>query len=210
MLAGAPIHANLICRRVMQLAQGTWVSEFHQVRIHPHRNKPDARATGRLRRRIDPRPVGPGSSRRHRATGCGRGKSSWRSGFSWGLGHTGGVWLVGLLAVLLRDSLPLEGLSAWSARVVGVMLIGIGILHGLAGSSHFFGVLPALGLPDRTSALSYLLAFGAGSIPAMSLFAGFIGGLTLRFAGAAPVLHRGILGLCSFAAICVGGWWLSQ
>ena len=120
------------------------------------------------------------------------------------------AWLVGLLAVLLRDSLPLEGLSAWSARVVGVMLIGIGILHGLAGSSHFFGVLPALGLPDRTSALSYLLAFGAGSIPAMSLFAGFIGGLTLRFAGAAPVLHRGILGLCSFAAICVGGWWLSQ
>src|SRR5262245_50762410 len=32
---------------------------------------------------------------------------------------------------------------------------GVGILHGLAGSSHFLGVLPALALPSRSDALVY-------------------------------------------------------
>jgi hypothetical protein len=38
----------------------------------------------------------------------------WRAGFSWGIGHTGGVLVVGLLAVLLRGLLPLDSISSWS------------------------------------------------------------------------------------------------
>src|SRR5262249_5214682 len=33
----------------------------------------------------------------------------------------------------------------------------MGILHGIAGSSHFLGVLPALALPTRTAAVSYIV-----------------------------------------------------
>jgi len=35
----------------------------------------------------------------------------------------------------------------------------MGILHGIAGSSHFLGVLPALALPTPGAAISYIAAF---------------------------------------------------
>lgn len=50
----------------------------------------------------------------------------WRVGLSWGLGHATGVLLIGILALLLRDLLPLELISSWSERLVGVALIAIG------------------------------------------------------------------------------------
>jgi hypothetical protein len=37
----------------------------------------------------------------------------------------------------------------------------LGVLHGVAGSSHFFGVLPALALPTRAAALTYIAALAA-------------------------------------------------
>ncbi|HON08433.1 MAG TPA: nickel transporter, partial [Verrucomicrobiota bacterium] len=126
---------------------------------------------------------------------------SWRIGFRWGLGHSSGVLLVGLAAILLREVLPMDLISGWAERLVGIVLIGIGIwglkktfsahihthqhehngeththihfhqkkkehnkhshihtafaigtLHGLAGSSHFLGVLPALAFPTRAEA----------------------------------------------------------
>ena len=51
----------------------------------------------------------------------------WLTGLDWGVGHTGGVLLVGLLALLLRELLPIEVLSSWGERLVGVVLIGIGL-----------------------------------------------------------------------------------
>src|SRR4249919_3013977 len=55
------------------------------------------------------------------------GRRGWLAGWTWGLGHASGVVVVALLAVLLRDLLPPIGIiSAWSERVVGVALIGIG------------------------------------------------------------------------------------
>src|SRR5687768_3227451 len=150
-------------------------------------------------------------------------RRGWLTGCTWGIGHTSGVALVAMLAVLLRDLLPpLEVLSAWSERIVGVALIGIGvwalrrslrvtmalhvhggvphdhlhvqagpawarrlghahasfymgILHGVAGSSHFFGVLPALALPTQAAALLYIGAFGVGTVVAMTGFAAAVG-----------------------------------
>ena len=57
-------------------------------------------------------------------------RSRWRAGFSWGIGHTGGALAVGLLAVLLRGMLPLDGISSWSERLVGLALIGVGLWSG--------------------------------------------------------------------------------
>jgi hypothetical protein len=180
---------------------------------------------------------------------------SWFAGWTWGFGHAAGVVVVAIVAVLLRDILPpVDVISAWSERVVGAALIGIGlwafrrsvqirpaihahgpvahkhlhvqrgpawlrrlghahaafymgILHGIAGSSHFFGVLPALALPTRSSALVYIAAFGAGTVVAMTAFAtaiGVVGARTRHLAWA----QRGMMLASSLVAFAVGAWWL--
>ncbi len=57
------------------------------------------------------------------------GRSWWGSGIGllWGAGHSCGVWGVGLLALALKDLLPLEQLSSWSERLVGVVLVAVGV-----------------------------------------------------------------------------------
>jgi len=188
----------------------------------------------------------------------------------WGLGHAGGVLLVGIAALVLREVLPLERLSASSERLVGLVLVGIGvwgirqaarhrvhvhehghdghrhahahvhprhtahhgashahgdaaahthaptraafgvgILHGLAGSSHFLGILPALALPTRSVAIAYVVAFGAGTIAAMTLFAALIGWVAKRFSKGGARLYRALLYTCGGAAITVGIVWLT-
>lgn len=54
-------------------------------------------------------------------------RSPWIAGALWGLGHSSGVLAVGLLALWLREWLPVDSVSSWSERAVGVVLIGIGL-----------------------------------------------------------------------------------
>lgn len=54
-------------------------------------------------------------------------RRSWLTGTQWGLGHSAGVFFVGLLALLFRHVLPLDSISSWSERLVGVLLIAIGL-----------------------------------------------------------------------------------
>jgi hypothetical protein len=183
------------------------------------------------------------------------GRRGWLAGWTWGFGHASGVVVVALLAILLRDLLPpIDVISAWSERVVGIALIGIGlwalrrstriapgahqhgavahnhlhvqagpawarrighahasfylgILHGVAGSSHFLGVLPALALPTRGAAMVYIGAFGVGTVVAMTAFAAAIGtaGGHVRHGAA---LYRGMMLAAATVAIAVGAFWL--
>ena len=180
-------------------------------------------------------------------------RDRWKTGAVWGIGHTTGVWLVGIGAYYLRDWLPVEMLSYSSERLVGVALIGIGLwagrkairntvhththdhdgahhthihihareshrhahttggiglLHGIAGSSHLFGVLPALGLPTASDTLTYLLAFGISSVVAMSGFTWFIGQIILRFEHRVNG-YRLVLGGSAVTALIVGCFWLA-
>jgi hypothetical protein len=183
------------------------------------------------------------------------GRRGWLAGWTWGFGHASGVVVVALLAILLRDLLPpIEILSAWGERVVGVALIAIGlwafrralniapgahhhgsvahdhmhvhagpawarrmghahasfcmgILHGIAGSSHFLGVLPALALPTRLASIAYIGAFGVGTVAAMTVFAAVIGSAGVRVTHRAR-LHRGMMLTAATLAIAVGGFWL--
>jgi len=53
-------------------------------------------------------------------------KKSWMIGFSWGLGHTIGMLLIGLLFILFKELLPVGALSKYSDTVIGVLLIAVG------------------------------------------------------------------------------------
>src|SRR6266478_293439 len=171
-----------------------------------------------------------------------RPRRAWAPGLRWGLGHSAGVAVVGLLSLWSRDLLPVQLLSSWGERVVGVMLcgiglwalrkalkvhahehqhdgtlhvhihahakpvhheraeahqhhthaaFGIGVFHGLAGSSHFLGVLPILAFPSRVQAIGYLAAFGVGTVISMASFSSIIGLLGSRCAAGSTRVYRG-------------------
>ena len=162
---------------------------------------------------------------------------SWRAGLQWGLGHSAGVFAIGALLMVVREQLPLDQVSAYSERAVGLALVmvgawgvwraarmgrtdqthahapsgasfAMGTLHGLAGSSHLFGVLPALAFAQRADALSYLGGFAVGAVCGMTAFAAAIGHVSGRFPHRSPHASRGFLYACSAAAVVVGGVWL--
>lgn len=168
-------------------------------------------------------------------------RARWRMGLLWGVGHSLGVWIMGVLALLLRGVLPIESVSSWSERLVGAMLIGVGLwglhrafarrlphaheesqgskrparaavwiggLHGLAGSSHLLGLLPALALPSRAASVAYLGGFGVGSVLAMTAFSAALGAAAARIAVQGPRAQQALLGALSAAAVVVGGFWL--
>ena len=187
----------------------------------------------------------------------------WRSGLWWGVGHTGGVWIIGILAVVLKELLPLEALSHWSESLVGVVLIGMGIwgirrglrsrlhchvhahdgtthahfhlhqgerahppraaatghqhvhgplgigtLHGVAGSSHLFGVLPALALPGTAATAAYVVAFGLASIGTMTVFSWLLGRVVGHFSERNENVYPWTLGGAGAVAVLVGIAWL--
>jgi hypothetical protein len=82
----------------------------------------------------------------------------------------------------------------------------LGVLHGVAGSSHFVGVLPALALPTRAAAMTYIAAFGAGTVAAMTAFAAAAG--QVGSASQHPFTYRAVMTSAAVMAICVGSWWL--
>jgi ABC-type nickel/cobalt efflux system permease component RcnA len=188
------------------------------------------------------------------------GKKSWKMGLLWGVGHTTGVLIVGLIALIGRELIPIEMISHWSERIVGVVLIGIGIwgirkalrhrvhihkhvhegeehthihthsagmehsstgahrhthaalvvgiIHGLAGSSHFIGVLPALALPSTSASVFYLGGYGAGTIMAMVGFSALLGVTAKKLAEKGVDIYKKMLITFSTAAIGIGIFWL--
>ena len=161
-----------------------------------------------------------------------RTRSQWRTGLQWGIGHTTGVLVIASLLLLVREQLPLQAISAYSERIVGIALILVGAwgvwkasrsgfashghshsgasftmgaLHGLAGSSHLFGVLPALAFATRLESVLYLAGFGAGAVIGMSAFSAANGLVSHKI----PHRHSsGLLYASSAAALVIGGFWL--
>src|ERR1043166_8624788 len=190
---------------------------------------------------------------------AGRPQAAWSPGLRWGFGHSAGVGLVGLLSLWLRDLLPVDLLSTWGERFVGLMLFGIGlwalrkalkvhaqehvhdgkrhvhlhthtrrvaheraeahqhthaafgigILHGLAGSSHFVGVLVMLAFPTRAQAIAYLVAFGGGTIVSMAAFSWVMGVVATRWAARSVKVYRALTSCCALTAMAVGCFWLA-
>lgn len=86
----------------------------------------------------------------------------------------------------------------------------MGTLHGVAGTSHFLGVLPALALPTRAAALTYVLTFGIATVAAMTAFAAAVGALAGRSAVRGTRAHRALVFTGAMVAIVVGGFWMAS
>jgi len=86
----------------------------------------------------------------------------------------------------------------------------VGTLHGVAGSSHIFGVLPALAFPTKIQAVSYLFAYGIGTILAMSFFSTAISFVAGRASQATVAASRWLMAGCSAFAIGLGAFWLAS
>ncbi len=54
-------------------------------------------------------------------------KKSWLVGLGWGLGHSLGMFLIGILFYFFREFIPIEAISAHSEKLVGILLIAIGL-----------------------------------------------------------------------------------
>jgi len=89
-------------------------------------------------------------------------------------------------------------------------LLGIGALHGLAGTAHVLGVLPALAMPSRASAVAYVISFGIGSIIGMAMFTGALGMLVKGTGRFGRTGVRILLTASSTVAIVVGIVWLAS
>jgi hypothetical protein len=162
-----------------------------------------------------------------------RDRPQWRAGLQWGLGHTAGVLAIGLLLLTFRSLLPIDRISGVGERIVGVALLmvavwafararsphphahpgagasfAMGALHGVAGSSHLFGILPAMALPSQAASIAYLAGFGTGAVLAMTLFAAVIGAVATGAARRGIDTYRGVLYACSLSAFVVGSFWL--
>ncbi len=185
-------------------------------------------------------------------------RAPWRLGLQWGLGHAGGVALIGLLVWLFKGTAASEWLSSGAEQLVGVLLIavgalgirsllrhrvhthehdhfgirhshihthlgqahtstghhhshaalGIGLLHGTAGGTHLWVVLPTLAIASFGGVALYLAAYALATVAAMTLFSAGLSCLAKRLANGSPRLGHGFGLACCTASMCIGGYWL--
>lgn len=185
---------------------------------------------------------------------------AWAIGLRWGIGHSIGAMIIGLSALFAQNLLHIEMFSSFSEKIVGLMLIGIGLwgynkacsihihdhnhahddsdhshvhahgltenhddkpahahthtalavgtVHGLAGGTHIFGILPALAMPTTTDAIFYLAFFGAGTIAAMTGFASMVAIAAKNISAKGEAGYKVAMKSLSAATIMVGAVWL--
>ena len=54
-------------------------------------------------------------------------KKSWSIGFSWGIGHTVGMLIIGVIFIIFKDMINVELISKHGEKIVGFLLIAIGV-----------------------------------------------------------------------------------
>ena len=109
---------------------------------------------------------------------------------------------------LSHDHLHVQAGPGWMRRLGHAHAsFCLGVLHGVAGSSHFLGVLPALALPSLGASLLYIGAFGGGTVLAMTAFAAAVGSGSLRVPNGA-LAQQAMMVAAALLAIVVGGVWL--
>lgn len=86
--------------------------------------------------------------------------------------------------------------------------LAVGTLHGVAGSSHFLGVLPAMAFTSTLHAVNYLVAYGLGTVLAMAGFASVIRWTFRGIERRGTVSYRRWMAGCAFGSLLTGCYWL--
>jgi hypothetical protein len=120
-------------------------------------------------------------------------RAPWATGLQWGLGHSTGVLAVGLLALALRAWLPVDALSSWSERAVGIVLIGIGVWGlvralGRRVHSHPHAHGPLRHDHAHVHGAATIVDRGHGATRHSHTHAAFLVGILHGFAGSSHVL----------------------
>ncbi|MCA0374222.1 MAG: high-affinity nickel-transport family protein [Gemmatimonadetes bacterium] len=132
-------------------------------------------------------------------------------------------WLVGVVLIGLgartvwraaRDHMPSSAAahahSHANSQAHRHPLLGIGMLHGLAGSGAMAAMVPLGTGQHPWQAALWLALFGAGTIAAMALIAG-AAGWSLRAAAARSTERlRVVVAAAGLASMAVGALWLTQ
>ena len=85
-------------------------------------------------------------------------------------------------------------------------LTGIGLLHGIAGGSHFLAILPALAL-SLTNACAYLISYLIGSLISMNLFTCLISFTTLNLG---QKLMKRLIAFAGGLSFSMGLFWIQK
>jgi len=94
-------------------------------------------------------------------------------------------------------------------RQSNIYALGIGVLHGLAGVAHFLILLPVLGFETQLESIAYILGFGVGTVLAMTIYALFLGNISVLSKKQNTVgLYKSIRVLGGVFALVVGCYWL--
>lgn len=120
-------------------------------------------------------------------------------------------WLVGLLLIgvglwslvragAIREDTHSHG--AFAGQLSGAA--GIGLLHGAAGASHLFGVVPVI-LMEPAQGAGYLVCYLAGAMATMAAFGGILGRVVQKY-GEHVIVN--CVRASGVAAILVGLVWL--
>jgi len=87
-------------------------------------------------------------------------------------------------------------------------LMGIGMLHGLAGTGALVVTIPVAIAGSRTGALVFLAAFGLGTIFSMSLFSAAAGWLLSATTALSRDVHRLAIVIAGLLSVGIGVWWM--
>jgi ABC-type nickel/cobalt efflux system permease component RcnA len=54
-------------------------------------------------------------------------KKSWTVGFAWGIGHTLGMLIIGVLFIIFKEYINIDVISTYGEQIVGFLLVAIGV-----------------------------------------------------------------------------------
>lgn len=118
-----------------------------------------------------------------------------------------GAW--GLRLTLVHFPTPDELSRGTRSRQHQHAALGVGLVHGVAGTPHLLTLLPVLAFSTGPQRLAYLIGYGAGNLVAMGIFAWVVGRATSGVCASEPRSYRLALGACSIASASVGLLWVT-
>lgn len=138
---------------------------------------------------------------------------AWALGARWGLGHSAGVIVIAFVAVVVRHSFDIHLVSAWSERLVGVMLIGIGawgirraLRDRIHAHAHSHGDGQHAHLHAHAQNGHEVYAGGAAPLPHSHRHTAFFAGILHGAAGTAHLV--GVLAAAAFTTAFESGVYL--